>query len=62
MPQYIAPRPKPLPKALRKPRNPFVAAGLMRQSGRHGGGTKSQRQSAQRALQQELQRFADHSP
>jgi hypothetical protein len=37
-----------------KPRNPLVAAALMRRAGRHGGGSGRQRQAAGRALQREL--------
>lgn len=60
MSQFISPR--PLLLKLSKPRNPLVPASLMRQAGRHGGNAKTRRQSAQRALHQELQRLADQSP
>jgi hypothetical protein len=38
--------------ATRKPRNPLVAAALMRRAGKHAGGNP--RQAARRALQQQL--------
>ncbi|MBA4344139.1 MAG: hypothetical protein C0423_18525 [Methylibium sp.] len=60
MAQFISPRPLRLQQS--KPRNPLVAPSLMRQAGRHGGAQKTQRQSAQRALRQELQRHSDQSP
>ena len=40
-----------------KPRNPFVAAGLRRAAGAHMPGRGAQRQQAQRALRQEVDRL-----
>ena len=50
MPQFTSPR--PLPAAMRKPRNPLVAPAQLRQAGRHQPGHP--RQDAQRALAQSL--------
>ena len=45
----------------RKPRNPFVVAGLRRAAGSHRRGGGSARQQAARSLRQEIERLR-HSP
>lgn len=54
MPQYTAPRPQLLGQ--RKPRNPFVAHGQLRQAGRHAPAHARQAANKEldRALQSEL--------
>jgi len=42
------------PTALPKPRNPFVAAAHQRAAGRHGGGSRQQRQLLKTQLRQHL--------
>jgi hypothetical protein len=44
-----------------KPRNPFVAAGLLRSAGSHRAGTGARRQQARRELQRDIDRLR-HSP
>ncbi len=62
MSRFIAPRPKlqkfTVPAS--KPRNPLVAAGLMRQAGSHG--RANERQTAGRDLRKQLADIGDHSP
>ena len=45
----------------RKPRNPFVVAGLRRAAGSHRRGGGCTRQQAARSLRQEIERLR-HSP
>lgn len=40
-----------------KPRNPFVAASMLRAAGAHRPRTGARRQRAERALRQEIQRL-----
>ena len=60
MSRYTAPR--PLNVTVSKPRNPFVAASLMRRAGSHQIGKA--RQQAQAQLRQELEQLGppDRSP
>ncbi len=41
----------------RKPRNPFVVAGLMRRAGAHGPAAGARRQRAARELRREIDRL-----
>ena len=46
----------------RKPRNPLVAAALMRQAGRHQRTVSAKRQQAERALRLELKQVHPPTP
>lgn len=48
MSKFTAPRAQL--QSLRKPRNPLVAASLMRSAGRHGPSAKAQRRSDKQSL------------
>ena len=51
------------PRALRKPRNPLVAAVRFRRAGSHAQSGSSARQQASRMLRRELSQVVpDHSP
>lgn len=62
MSRFIAPRPRmqKLTVPASKPRNPLVAAALMRQAGSHHRG--KDRQQAAHDLRKQLADIGDHSP
>ena len=62
MSRFIAPRPinAKFTVPASKPRNPLVAAGLMRLAGSHGRG--NERHDARRDLQKRIAEISDPSP